>query len=190
LIDGDSTATECTNCGLSRGRHRIVNGCGPKDAKVLFVGEAPGAKEDDTGTPFVGRSGRFLDSVLAELGVDRDEVFITNIVRCRPPGNRKPNKSEIDSCQENLLRELKEVRPEVVVALGATAINFLTGNSGKLDTMIGKEMKVDFAGINLTVVPCYHPSAAMRNRQMKSAFEKAVSKALSISKRMSQGAPR
>jgi uracil-DNA glycosylase len=151
-------------------------------AKVVFVGEAPGAKEDATGRPFVGRSGKFLDSVLAELGVDSEDVFITNIVRCRPPGNRKPSKSEIDSCLKNLVRELKAIRPKVVVALGATAIYALTGATGKLGPMIGNDVAVDFAGLTLKVVPCYHPSAAMRSRRMRSEFEKAVSNAISMSK--------
>jgi len=156
----------------------VVNGTGPRDAKIMLVGEAPGAKEDEIGKPFVGRSGKFLDSVLAELGTDRSKVFVTNVVRCRPPGNRKPSKSEIDSCLGVLADEIRSVHPKAVVALGATAIKSLTGISGKLGGIIGKEVKVEFAGLRLTVVPCYHPSAAMRSRRMRSAFKDALSTAL------------
>jgi uracil-DNA glycosylase family 4 len=159
-----------------------VKGIGPEHANLMLVGEAPGAREEATGKPFVGRSGKFLDSVLQGLGVDREEVFITNVVRCRPPGNRKPSKEEAESCLQELIEEVKKVKPKVVVALGATAINSLTGISGKLSDVIGKERQVDFAGLRLTVVPCYHPSAAMRNRRLKAAFEKAMSRALAASR--------
>jgi len=152
------------------------------DAGLFFIGEAPGAREDAVGAPFVGRSGRFLDSILAELGIDREEVFITNIVRCRPPGNRKPTKGEIMSCRPALIGELEAVRPKVVMALGATAIYSLTGVRGKLSPIIGKEQNADFAGLHLTVIPCYHPSAAMRNSEMRVAFKKAVSRALALSR--------
>lgn len=159
-----------------------MKGIGPEHANLMLVGEAPGAREEATGKPFVGRSGKFLDSVLQGLGVDREEVFITNVVRCRPPGNRKPSKEEAESCLQELIEEVKKVKPKVVVALGATAINSLTGISGKLSDVIGKERQVDFAGLRLTVVPCYHPSAAMRNRRLKAAFEKAMSRALAASR--------
>jgi len=167
---------------LDRGLHPAVKGVGQKHAGLMLVGEAPGAKEEATGIPFVGRSGKFLDSVLLGLGVDRDEVFITNVVRCRPPGNRKPSREEIESCLPDLIEEIKTVKPKVVVALGATAINSLTGISGKLGDLIGEEREADLAGLRLKVVLCYHPSAAMRNRRLKAKFEKALSRALAMSR--------
>ncbi len=167
---------------MNRALRPTVKGIGPEHANLMLVGEAPGAREEATGIPFIGRSGKFLDSVLQGLGAGREEVFITNVVRCRPPGNRKPSKGEIESCLPDLVEEIKKVKPKVVAALGATAINSLTGFSGKLSDVVGKERQADFAGLRLTVVPCYHPSAAMRNRRLKVAFEKAISRALAASR--------
>lgn len=176
------TVPDCGSCGLGKGKHRLVNGVGPEDARIFFIGEAPGAKEDETGVPFVGKSGKFLDSVLDELGISRKEVFITNIVRCRPPGNRKPSTEEIKRCLPKLIAELKKVRPKVVITLGATATSTLTAEPVKMGAVVGKEMVVDFSGMHLTVVPCYHPSAAMRNRRLKAAFGRALSRAVAISR--------
>ena len=148
----------------------------------MLVGEAPGAQEDESGKPFVGRAGKFLESVLQDNGVDRKSVFITNVVKCRPPGNRRPDEDEIRSCRPCLTDELRKVRPKIVVALGFTAIRALTGSSEKLGEIIGKETDVDFDGMALKVMPCYHPAAAMRNRKMKRKFEDAMRKAISLSR--------
>jgi DNA polymerase len=145
----------------------------------VLIGEAPGEQEDITGIPFVGRAGKFLDSVLAELGVDRSCVFITNVVRCRPPGNRKPTDEEISQCLPNLVAELKSVRPSIVVALGAVALKALTGRSGRLSDDIGKEFEIKLNGVRFIVIASYHPSAAMRNRRMRERFRLVLSKALS-----------
>ena len=177
-----STVSKCDRCALCGRRRRIVNGEGPSNATIAFIGEAPGALEDESGRPFVGRSGKFLDSVLERKGIRRAEVFVTNVVRCRPPLNRKPRDDEIRSCLPNLASELKKIRPKVVVALGAVAVAALTGSKGKLKEIIGKATRVDFEGADLLIIPCYHPSAAMRNRKMRVGFEKAVAKAISISR--------
>jgi DNA polymerase len=167
---------------LSEGRTRIVNGDGPVSAAIVLVGEAPGAQEDESGKPFVGRAGKFLESVLEDNGVNRESVFITNVVRCRPPGNRRPDGDEIMSCTPYLSEELRKVRPKIVVALGFVAIKALTGSPEKLGGIIGREIDVDFNDMKLRVVPCYHPAAAMRNRKMKRKFEDAMRKAISLSR--------
>jgi len=150
------------------------------NAAIMLVGEAPGAQEDESGKPFVGRAGKFLESVLEDNGVNRESVFITNVVRCRPPGNRRPNGYEIRSCTPYLSEELRKVRPKIVVALGFVAIKALTGSSEKLGEIIGREIDVDFNDIELRVVPCYHPATAMRNRKMRRKFEDAIRKAVSL----------
>lgn len=167
---------------MSEGRTRVVNGDGPANASIVLVGEAPGAQEDESGKPFVGRAGKFLESVLEDNGVNRESVFITNVVKCRPPGNRRPDDDEIRSCLPYLIEELRKVRPKIVVALGFVAIKALTGSSEKLGEIIGREIDVNLNGLRLRVVPCYHPSAAMRNRKMRRKFEDAVRKAISLSR--------
>lgn len=170
---------DCIRCSLSKSRTKIVNGSGPKSARIVFVGEAPGEQEDLKGVPFVGRAGQFLDSMLAEVGIERSRVFITNVVRCRPPSNRKPRDDEIERCLLNLAAELSELRPKIVVALGSVALKALTGCTGQLSAMIGKEFEAKRVGMDLTVLACYHPSAAMRNRKMRDSFKALLSKVAS-----------
>ena len=167
---------------MSEGRTRIVNGDGPVNAAIMLVGEAPGAQEDESGKPFVGRAGKFLESVLDDNGVNRESVFITNVLKCRPPSNRRPDDDEIKSCMPYLSEELRKVRPKIVVALGFVAIKAITGSSEKLGEIIGREIDVVLDGMKLRVVPCYHPSAAMRNRKMKRKFEDAMRNAISLSR--------
>lgn len=177
-----SPMSDCMKCGLSKGRKSVVGGDGPLDAAIAFIGEAPGEREDAMGKPFVGRSGKFLDSVLAANGIERRKVFITNVVRCRPPGNRRPSEEEMQSCRPFLLDELRKVRPKVVVTLGASALHSLTGFSGKLGEVVGEEQELTLSELQFSLVPCYHPSVAMRNRRMRAAFSDAVAKAIALSK--------
>jgi uracil-DNA glycosylase family 4 len=167
---------------LCKGRTKVVNGDGPANAAIMLVGEAPGAQEDESGKPFVGRAGKFLESVLENNGVDREKVFITNVVKCRPPGNRRPDDDEIETCLPYLSEELMRIRPKIVVALGFVAIKAITGSSEKLGEIIGREINVDIDGMKLRVMPCYHPSAAMRNRKMRWKFENTMKKAISLSR--------
>lgn len=159
-----------------------MNGDGPVSAAIILIGEAPGAQEDETGKPFVGRAGKFLESVLDDNGLSRDDVFITNVVKCRPPGNRKPNDDEIARCMPYLIDELRAVRPKIIVALGSVAIRALTGSSEKLGGIIGKEITIELDRMKLRIIPCYHPSAAMRNRKMRRKFEGTIRKAISLSR--------
>lgn len=146
---------------------RIVNGIGPRNAKIILIGEAPGEQEDLKGIPFVGRAGKFLDSRLSEAGLDRSELFITNIVRCRPSGNRKPRDEEIRECLPNLVEELKKMNPRVIIALGAVAFRALTGQTVRLIDVVGKEFEAKLNGLSFRVIACFHPSAAMRSSRMK-----------------------
>ncbi len=151
-----------------------MDGEGDPHAKIMLVGEAPGAQEDLEGRPFVGRSGKFLETVLSKNGISRSEVFITNVVRCRPPNNRKPTDDEIESCVPHLRREIGKIRPKVVVALGAVAVGAISGRKGGLKDVIAKTIVTKFGGVEFNLIPCYHPAAAMRNRKMRTGFERAI----------------
>lgn len=148
----------CTACPLAEGRTTVVVGSGPVPASLLLLGEAPGAQEDATGRPFVGRAGRLLDRLLAEAGVVRDDVAVTNVVKCRPPGNRAPSRVEIATCRGWLAAQLAAVDPRVIVAMGATATAWALGRGHRLADVRGRGHPVE----GRTVVPTYHPSAALR----------------------------
>ena len=148
----------CPACPRSLCRSRVVAGVYPEDARLMLVGEAPGAGEDASGLPFVGRSGRLLDSVLAEAGLVRERLAVCNVVKCRPPGNRPPRAAEVRTCRPWLDRQVVLVDPAVVVTLGGTALAWALGRSARLATARGRAH--DFGGRAL--VPTYHPAAAMR----------------------------
>jgi DNA polymerase len=152
-------AAGCLACPeLAASRTSVVFGQWPRGADVLLVGEAPGAEEDAAGEPFVGRSGRLLDRLLAEAGLDRGRVAVTNVLKCRPPGNRPPRPAEVANCRTWLDRQIALVGPLVVVALGATATAALLGRDAKVTKVRGEERVVD----GRVVVATYHPSAALR----------------------------
>jgi len=171
--------SNCRRCRLSEGRNRIVHGQGPSGSRVAIIGEAPGAQEDVAGKPFVGRAGKLLDKSLEMHGVRRDRVFVSNIVRCRPPGNRKPKRDEIAACRPFLIKELSSIEPRIVMTLGGVAFTALTGYSRPLREVAGKRFDVELNGIHLTVVPNYHPAAAMRSRTIRRYFEKIIAENLS-----------
>jgi DNA polymerase len=149
----------CTACAaLVANRSCVVVGQAPPGARLAVVGEAPGAQEDEQGLPFVGRAGRVLDEALAAAGVERAEVAVLNVVKCRPPGNRKPLPAEIKACRPWLTRQLELVRPEIVLALGGTAIAWFLGPRV---TVGGVRGRVHEAG-GYRVMPTYHPSGALR----------------------------
>ena len=168
---------DCFRCTLSKTRTTIVNGSGPGNARIVLIGEAPGEQEDLKGIPFVGRAGKFLDSRLSESGLDKSKLFITNVVRCRPPRNRKPRDKEIRQCLPNLVEELKQMNPSVVIALGTVAFRALTGQTARLVDVIGEEFEAKLDGLSFCVIPCYHPSAAMRNPKMKDIMGSILLKA-------------
>jgi len=153
----------CQRCRLAQGRTHAVPGGGNPNARVLFVGEAPGAEEDRLGRPFVGRSGQYLTEVLARCGVARSDVYITNIVKCRPPGNRTPEPDEIKSCFPFLLKQIQIIQPRVICALGTVSAQTLLQTDTKITSLRGKSF--EFSGIK--VFPTYHPAFLLRNPDKK-----------------------
>lgn len=153
----------CILCGLSQGRNRTVPGEGNPDADLMLIGEGPGATEDETGRPFVGAAGELLTQILASIGIPRESVFIANIVKCRPPQNRKPLPDESTACLPYLHRQIQLVRPRVIVTLGATAAEGLLGVRQSLGSLRGAVHS--FWGIPLVVT--YHPAALLRNPNWK-----------------------
>lgn len=151
-------AVVCTACVLSETRTQVVFGAGPPDAEVFVVGEAPGQKEDEDGIPFVGRSGKLLDQLLGEISLSRDDIYISNVVKCRPPGNRDPRSEEIDTCKGYLRRQIELIDPKVVVTLG----NFSTKLLLPTDTGITKMRGTAYEWWGRHLVPTFHPAAALR----------------------------
>lgn len=151
---------DCTRCKLYTGRQQIVFGVGNPAAEIMFVGEAPGADEDAQGVPFVGRAGQLLTKMIeGGMGVRRDEVYIANVVKCRPPGNRNPEPDEIASCQPFLFRQIASVQPRVIIALGAFAARTLLATDTPIGRLRGK--MYDFHGA--TLIPTFHPSFLLRS---------------------------
>lgn len=161
----------CTKCGLHETRLNAVPGEGPVNAKVMFIGEAPGASEDATGRPFVGRSGNFLRNLIAEIGLTENEVFITSILKSRPPNNRTPHKSEVTACKPYLERQIAVINPKVIVLVGGVAISNLIG-PWKLDEAHGRFYEANGQKFFMT----YHPAAALRNPELKEVMRKDFEK--------------
>lgn len=168
---------ECTRCKLhSLGRHSIVFGDGSARARLVFVGEGPGADEDEQGLPFVGRAGQLLTDMIEKgMGLARSEVYICNVVKCRPPGNRTPEADEISSCLPFLHRQLRALAPELIIALGATAAHALLGTQpgrGPLNALRGRLHRMEIAGWPARVLVTYHPAYLLRDpRQKKEAWK-------------------
>jgi uracil-DNA glycosylase family 4 len=156
----------CTKCPLHRTRTNAVPGEGPVDAKIMLVGEAPGAKEDELGRPFVGRSGDLLTELLNKIGLSRDEVFITSVLKSRPPNNRTPTRAEIEVCMPYLNRQFEIINPQLIVLLGGVAVSALIGLS-KLSEAHGRFYEAN----NRTFFITYHPAAALRFPKIKERME-------------------
>ena len=149
----------CRGCGLCEGRSTIVFGTGNPRARLMFVGEGPGAEEDRQGEPFVGAAGKRLDQWIARIGLSRADVYIANIVKCRPPGNRVPTPDEAKACMGYLLRQIRAIRPEVVCTLGLTALNHLFGVDERITRARGRWRDLD----GIAVLPTYHPAFILRD---------------------------
>jgi uracil-DNA glycosylase len=162
----------CTRCDLAPARIQVVRGVGPRRARVLFLGEAPGAKEDEAGEPFVGSAGRLFSRLLAAAGLERNDVYITNVVACRPPKNRAPRSSEVKAHAPWLEEQIRLVQPEVVATLGRTAlVYFMPG--AKITQLTGLPQQLDWQARTLTLLPLYHPAAALRSPDLVPALESA-----------------
>ena len=158
---------DCTRCELHKGRNKLVFGDGDPAARLMFVGEGPGADEDAQGLPFVGKAGQLLNNMIAAMGLKRTEVYIANVVKCRPPGNRTPEPVEANTCSPFLFRQIDVIRPQVLVALGATAATYLLGQRQPLAGLRGRVHA--FRGMQLIVT--YHPAFLLRDpRQKKEAW--------------------
>jgi uracil-DNA glycosylase len=153
----------CDRCRLADGRHKVVFGSGNPDADLLFIGEGPGAEEDRQGLPFVGAAGELLTRIIQAMEMTRDEVYIANVVKCRPPGNRDPQPDEVAACRGYLDQQIALVRPRVIVALGRVAAQTLLGNDSPIGRMRGQWFRVQ--GIPTMVT--YHPAALLRNPALK-----------------------
>ncbi|MEE8330952.1 MAG: uracil-DNA glycosylase [Acidimicrobiia bacterium] len=151
-------ASSCTNCGLSESRTQVVFGDGDPGADLMFIGEGPGFNEDQQGLPFVGKSGELLDELLAEIGLHRNEVYIANVVKCRPPGNRDPRPDEIDACKGYLRRQLELIQPRVVVTLGNFSSKLLLKTTTGITRLRGRS----YPWWGRHLVPTFHPAAGLR----------------------------
>lgn len=155
----------CTRCPLHKTRNRVIFGEGNHKAAILLVGEAPGADEDRVGRPFIGKSGQLLEKIIGVCGFTRKEhVFLSNIVRCRPPGNRIPTSEETEACLPYLLEQIELIDPKIIITLGATPLKTLTGNNAyKITKVRGRWLNWN----NRLLIPVYHPAALLRNPNLK-----------------------
>ena len=173
--------TACERCpALVESRSRIVNGTGPADADLLFVGEGPGEREDAEGEPFVGRSGAVLDEALREHGLARADVRITNCVRCRPPGNRDPHADELASCRGYLEAEIAAVDPAVVVTLGKVPSAHLLGREVAVTAEAGRVERVELAGAPRDVLVCVHPAASLYDPSQRATLDRTLGRAATM----------
>jgi uracil-DNA glycosylase len=167
---GEETAG-CTRCALAEGRTQVVFGAGHPDADLMFVGEAPGFHEDKQGIPFVGQAGKLLDRLLAGVGLERSDVYIANVLKCRPPGNRDPQPDEIEACEPHLFRQIALIQPRVVATLGNFATELLSGRPLGITRVHGQPQKVALGGSSVVLYPLYHPAAALYTPSMLNVLE-------------------
>jgi len=154
---------DCARCGLSKTRNKIVFGVGAPDASLMFVGEAPGAEEDRRGEPFVGRAGQLLDKMIAAMGWTRDTVYIANVLKCRPPGNRDPRPEEVEQCEPFLAKQIEAIRPRIIVTLGRPAAHLLLRTNAPISALRGR-----FQSYHGTpVMPTFHPAFLLRSPHRK-----------------------
>ena len=162
----------CTKCVLHHSRKLAVPGEGPANAEILFIGEGPGFHENEQGRPFVGAAGKFLEELLGKVGLQRDQVFITNVVKCRPPGNRDPQPEEVETCTQAYLdRQIQAINPKVIVTLGRYSMGLFIPNV-KISNVHGQAMQVR----GRLVVPMYHPAAALHQGSLKPVIESDFTK--------------
>jgi uracil-DNA glycosylase family 4 len=174
LISVFREARDCTRCALSESRTQVVFGSGNADADLMFVGEAPGAEEDRQGLPFVGRSGAFLTEALGDVGIEREDVFIANTLKCRPPENRDPLASEIETCQPWLFEQIDLIEPKVVATLGNFATRLLTGEPTGITRVHGQPVARLLGTRSVWLFPMFHPAAALRSTSVADAFRADV----------------
>ena len=156
----------CEKCALAGSRTQVVFGSGNADAELMFVGEAPGVHEDRIGRPFVGQAGKLLDRLLADIGMDRGQCFIANVLKCRPPGNRDPQPEEIDACKGHLVEQVRLIEPRVICTLGNFATKLLSGRPDGITRVHGTPQLRQIAGRTVFLFPIFHPAAALYTPSM------------------------
>jgi uracil-DNA glycosylase family 4 len=161
----------CTRCRLAEGRTQVVFGVGNPDSDLMFVGEAPGFHEDKQGFPFVGQAGKLLDSLLGGIGMTRQDVYIANVIKCRPPGNRDPAPDEIEACEGHLFRQIELIEPTVVATLGNFATKLLSGKQTGITRVHGQEQETHIGNRQVILYPLYHPAAALYTPAMLSVLQ-------------------
>ncbi|HEY8103787.1 MAG TPA: uracil-DNA glycosylase [Gaiellaceae bacterium] len=161
----------CTRCPLADTRTQVVFGAGDPNAELMFVGEAPGFHEDQQGVPFVGQAGKLLETLLNGIGLTRADVYIANVLKCRPPGNRDPQPDEIEACESHLFHQIELIRPTLVATLGNFATKLLSGKPTGITRVHGVPQEVALGGNAVTLYPLYHPAAALYTRSMLSVLE-------------------
>lgn len=169
----------CEKCPLWKGRLNAVPGSGTGGSGIVFIGEGPGSQEDKTGVPFVGAAGKFLDEMLADIGMKRDDVFITNVVKCRPPGNRDPKPNETAICTDTFLwRQMEAIRPKLIVTLGRHAMHRFIPADKKIGDVHGELFTLTSpkTGEIFSILPLYHPAAALYNGGMRGVLKKDFKK--------------
>src|SRR6266571_4566032 len=169
-VFADSVAG-CTKCRLAEGRTQVVFGSGHPQADLMFVGEAPGFHEDKQGLPFVGQAGKLLDKLLAGIGAERGQVYIANILKCRPPGNRDPVPDEKEACEPYLFRQVELIRPKVIATLGNHATKQLSGKDVGITRVHGQEQQIQVGSLSVLLYPLYHPAAALYTPAMLKVLE-------------------
>jgi uracil-DNA glycosylase len=163
--------SSCTRCRLSQGRTQVVFGVGSPEADLMFVGEAPGFHEDKQGYPFVGSAGKLLDRLLEGIGLTRGDVYIANVLKCRPPGNRDPQPDEIEACESHLFRQIELIEPKLIATLGNFATKLLSGKPLGITRVHGRPQDAVLGGRPVTLYPIYHPAAALYTPAMLKTLE-------------------
>ena len=167
---------DCHDCPLKATRTKLVFGAGNADAEVMFVGEAPGAQEDLQGLPFVGRAGQLLNELLREIGLDRNDVFVANVLKCRPPGNRDPLPEEIAECEPHLMEQISLIQPKVICTLGNFATKLLSGQPTGITRCCGIPQYREIGGLPVVLYPLFHPAAALRTPATKDRLRADMAK--------------
>ena len=166
LLAYSDAVAGCTKCALAQGRTQVVFGSGSPDADLMFVGEAPGFHEDKQGVPFVGAAGQLLSKLLVEIGLQREDVYIANVLKCRPPGNRDPQPEEIESCEPHLWKQIELIQPKLICTLGNFATKLLSGRPNGITQVHGRPQDVVLGGNAVTLYPIFHPAAALYTPRM------------------------
>jgi uracil-DNA glycosylase len=189
LVAYGDVVAGCERCALAQTRTQVVFGSGSPDAELMFVGEAPGFHEDQQGVPFVGQAGKLLDKLLAGIELTRADVFVVNVLKCRPPGNRDPMPDEIEACESHLFRQVELIEPKLVGTLGNFATKLLSGKPTGITRVHGQEQKVELGDRAVLLYPLYHPAAALYTPAMLSVLKEDFARIPELLGRVIEPAP-